>query len=139
MADPVRLARLLRSIADDLAYLTREADARAARRADPMWLRGVKYTFVTAIEGCVDVAQHVCATSGWGPPHDNGHAMLLLGEHQILPTDLAARMVLATGFRNVLVHDYIVVDDRVVTNRLGDLSDLRDFVSVVANEVLPGD
>jgi nicotinamidase-related amidase len=26
----------------------------------------VKYTFVTAIEACVDVAQHICATQGWG-------------------------------------------------------------------------
>jgi len=31
-----------------------------------MWLGGVKYTFVTAIEACVDVAQHICATEGVG-------------------------------------------------------------------------
>ena len=38
---------------------------------------GVKYTFVTAIEACVDVAQHICATEGWGPPTDNGDAVRL--------------------------------------------------------------
>jgi uncharacterized protein YutE (UPF0331/DUF86 family) len=40
----------------------KEPGASQERRQDPIWLRGVKYTFVTAIEACVDVAQHICAT-----------------------------------------------------------------------------
>jgi len=28
----------------------------------------VKYFFITAIEAAVDVAQHICAAEGWGPP-----------------------------------------------------------------------
>ena len=66
MVDEVRVLRLLRSISDDLAVLRAEASADPERRADPLWLRGIKYTFVTAIEACVDVAQHVCASKGWG-------------------------------------------------------------------------
>jgi uncharacterized protein YutE (UPF0331/DUF86 family) len=36
------------------------------------------------------------------------------------------------GFRNVLVHDYIRVDDSIVIDRLQALGDLEDFVSQVA-------
>jgi uncharacterized protein YutE (UPF0331/DUF86 family) len=36
------------------------------------------------------------------------------------------------GFRNVLVHEYIQVNDDVVVDRLKALSDLEDFVSQVA-------
>jgi hypothetical protein len=43
----------------DTAVLRQEAGASRERRRDPIWLRGVKYTFVTAIEACVDVAQHI--------------------------------------------------------------------------------
>lgn len=138
MIDPVRVRRLLRAVSDDLARLEREAAADEVRRADPMWLRGVKYTFVTAIEGCVDIAQHYCAAQGWGPPDDNGHAVRLLGEHGVLGTGLAAEMGRAVGFRNVLVHDYVGVDDSVVTARLGDVNDLRNFVRAVAAD-LSGD
>jgi uncharacterized protein YutE (UPF0331/DUF86 family) len=67
---------------------------------------GVKYTFVTAIEACVDVAQHICATEGWGPPADKGDAVGLLGEHGVLTLELAVSMRKAVGFRNVLVHDW---------------------------------
>ena len=102
------------------------------RRQDPIWLRGVKYTFVTAIEACVDVAQHICATEGWGPPTDNGDAVRLLGGHGVLTTELAISIRKAVGFRNVLVHDYIEVDDSIVVDRLKSLGDLEEFVRQVA-------
>jgi uncharacterized protein YutE (UPF0331/DUF86 family) len=132
MVDKGRVLRLLRAITDDTAVLRKEAGASHERRLDPIWLRGVKYTFVTAIEACVDVAQHICATEGWGPPADNGDAVRLLGEHGVLTADLATSVRKAVGFRNVLVHDYIEVDDSIVVGRLDSLSDLDDFVRQVA-------
>ncbi len=133
MVDEVRLLRLLRAVTDDLSFLRVEAGADEQRRADPIWLRGVKYTYVTAIEACVDAGQHVCAAQGWGPPRDNGHVMILLAEHRVLDADLAGRVRQAVGFRNILVHDYIDVDDAVVVARLADLSDLDDFVAALAH------
>jgi uncharacterized protein YutE (UPF0331/DUF86 family) len=130
--DEDRILRLLRSIADDTAVLRQEAEASAERRRDPIWLRGIKYTFVTAIEACVDVAQHICATEGWGPPADNGDAVRMLGEHGVLTAELATSMRKAVGFRNVLVHDYIEVDDEIVVGRLKSLGDLDEFVRQVA-------
>ena len=47
------------------------------------------------------------------------------------------RLRRAVGFRNVLVHDYIEVDDGVVLERLANLADLDDFVAVVAAWVVP--
>lgn len=132
VVDEVRVLRLLRSVTDDLAVLRDEVSADAARRADPLWLRGVKYTFVTAIEACVDVAQHICASEGWGPPRDNADAVRALGVHKVLPPELADRLSKAVGFRNVLVHEYVDVDDRIVLARLANPSDLADFVAAVA-------
>ena len=135
MVDEVRVLRLLRAVSDDLAVLKREETADSARRADAMWLRAIKYSFITAIEACVDIAQHVCASEGWGPPKDNGDAMRLLGEHGVISAGLAARMRQAVGFRNVLVHEYVDVDDAVVLARLEDLRDLENYVRAVAETV----
>lgn len=123
MVDKTRVLRLLRGVADDVGVLRREAAADQTRRADPMWLRGVKYTFITAIEASVDVAQHICAAQGWGPPADNGDAMKLLGKHGVLSVASADTMRKAVGFRNVLVHE----SDAVVVSRLADLSDFDVF------------
>jgi uncharacterized protein YutE (UPF0331/DUF86 family) len=132
VVDETRVLRLLRSVSDDVSVLQRESRANEARREDPIWLRGVKYTFVTAIEACLDVAQHICATEGWGPPTDNGDAIRLLGEHGVCTPALAGSIRQAVGFRNVLVHEYIRVNDDIVISRLKALGDLEDFVSQVA-------
>ena len=65
MVDEGRVLRLLRSIADDTAVLRQEVGASEERRQDPIWLRGVKYTFVTAIEACVDVVDRLKSLGGW--------------------------------------------------------------------------
>jgi uncharacterized protein YutE (UPF0331/DUF86 family) len=132
VVDEVRVARLLRAVTDDLSVLERESRAGVDRRSDPLWRRGVKYTFVTAIEACLDIAQHVCASEGWGPPADNADALRLLGDHGVITDALAVSMRRAVGFRNVLVHEYVRVDDAVVDARLEDLSDLEAFVRSVS-------
>lgn len=132
MVDETRVLRLLRSITDDLAVLRQADAADDLRRADPLFLRGVKYTFITAIEACVDVAQHLCAAQGWGPPADNGDALAILGRHGVLEPELAIRMRQASGFRNVLVHGYVQVDDQIVWARLHEPDDLDLFTRAVA-------
>lgn len=135
MVDETRVLRLLRSMTDDVSRLEAESGAPTARRSDPMWLAGVKYHFVTAIEAAVDVAQHICAAEGWGPPQTNGEALGILGSRGVVAGDLADRMRSAVGFRNVLVHEYVEVDDSVVLARLQDLADLRAFAGEVAGWV----
>ena len=62
MVDERRVRRLLQRIADDLAWLAeRRGGDRASLRADSDRLAALKYRFVTAIEGCINVAQHLCA------------------------------------------------------------------------------
>jgi uncharacterized protein YutE (UPF0331/DUF86 family) len=132
VADQVRVARLLRSIADSLVSLEREQSADADRRSDPLWLPGIKYLMVAAVEASIDIAQHICSTEGWGPPRDNGDAMTRLGERGVVTQAIAESMRQAVGFRNVLVHEYVDVDDGIVVARLADLRDLRAFTSSVA-------
>jgi uncharacterized protein YutE (UPF0331/DUF86 family) len=132
VVDETRLLRLLRAVADDLAVLRSAAAASPEERLNPLWLRGVKYTFVTAIEACIDVAQHICAAEGWGPPQDNADALALLGDHKVIDRQLAAQMRRAAGFRNVLVHEYVEVDDRIVLTMLNDPSDLDRFSRQIA-------
>lgn len=101
-----------------------------------MWMTGVKYSFVTAIEVVIDVAHHLCSQAGWGPPDDNGHAVELLAAHGVLDEHLARELRKASGFRNVLVHGYIDIDEGIVTSRLDALDDLREFSSQIATYLL---
>jgi uncharacterized protein YutE (UPF0331/DUF86 family) len=91
-------------------------------------LGNIKYLLITAIEGCIDAAQHACASERWGPPDDNASAMRVLAEHGVMERDLADAMVNAVGLRNVLVHEYRDVDDKRVLESLQRLTDIDRFV-----------
>lgn len=73
-ADPaarVRWEATTRKIYLDERERTERARAAAGRghvRAEPARLGHVEYLFVTLLEGCIDAAQHVCASEGYGPP-----------------------------------------------------------------------
>lgn len=127
MVDAIRMTRLLRSLDQGLASLSRRQDASSDERQDETWLLAVKYLFVTTIEACIDIAQHLCSTESLGTPSDNGDAIGRIGDAGIIETDTAKAMKSAVGFRNILVHEYIEVDDNIVVHRLQDHQDLRDF------------
>lgn len=133
MVDAERLRRLLQRVSDDLAVL--EAYASSSRtwvRDDPARLGHVKYLFITAIEGCIDAAHHVCASEGWGPPETNAEAFTVMARHRAIDAGLGQAMAGAVGFRNLLVHGYARVDDDRVVAFLDRVGDLSSFVSALA-------
>lgn len=95
-------------------------------------MAALKYVFVTAIEGCIDVAQHLCASEGWGPPQSNADAVRRLIRAGVVAHSVGASVASAVGFRNVLVHGYVDVDDARVAQFLDRLDDLAAFVAAVA-------
>lgn len=135
MVDEGRVSRLLRDISERTERLRAAASADAEQRGD-LWLDAVKYLFVTAIEGCVDVAQHVAASERWRAPDSNGDAIRLLAEHDVVTPEAAAAVASAVGFRNVLVHRYIDVDDALVVAALDELADFDAFVAQVSHWML---
>ena len=52
-----------------------------------------------------------------------------LAEHGLVDADLASRWATMIGFRNILVHEYMEIDRRLVhehlRERLGDFDELR--------------
>lgn len=131
MVDEVRVTRLLRSIDEGLASLARRDAASPDQRADETWLMAVKYSFITVIEACIDLAQHITSVENLGTPANNGDAMRRLGRAGVVSPEVADSMAKAVGFRNVLVHEYFEVDDDIVLSRLADHRDLHEFLHQV--------
>ena len=139
MVDEIRALRLLSRATNNVSLLLIEANADEAIRGQTTWLPGVKYLLQTAIEACMDVAQHICAASGWGVPNDNGQAMTILMKHRVIEASVEQAMRKAIGLRNVLVHEYVGVDDSIVLARIEDLSDIDAFASQVADWLAASD
>ena len=65
MVDQERVDRLLARVAEDLRELAGYRKRGAELLDDRTELAAAKYYFITAIEGCARVAQHLIAAEGW--------------------------------------------------------------------------
>jgi uncharacterized protein YutE (UPF0331/DUF86 family) len=81
-----------------------------------------------AVQICIDVGAHLIAELGLEAPSDYRGVFASL-RAEGLDEELAARLGDAAGMRNILVHDYLEVDDEAVWSALGRLDDLRRFAA----------
>ena len=128
VVDEGRVVRPLRDISDRTERL-RAACASDPSSRDDLWLDGVEYLLVTTIESCVDVAQHLASSENFGAPDSNAAALRELGSRGVIDQTLASDLALAVGFRDVLVHQYALVDDAIVLAASERLDDFDQFVS----------
>lgn len=77
---------------------------------DPILLNGILHLLQTAVEICLDAANHMIADEGWRSPASNRDAFQVLFEQNVLTDDLNKRCQNMAGFRNILVHMYEKVD-----------------------------
>ena len=134
MVDEARLLALLDRIGAELAHLHRAAARDAPSLLDDeVLLAAVKYRFIVAIEAAVDACRHVIASEGLPAPADYAGAFAVLGEAGFLPAEQVPALQAMARFRNLLVHGYARVDDRIVVellqHRLGDLAGFRRAVA----------
>lgn len=131
MVDPDRLRAILQRTSADVAALDRYARDRQEVRADVAKLGHTKYLFVTAAEGVVNAAQHVCASDDLGVPASNADAVRLLMQAGFVEPDVAERMMALVGFRNLLVHAYARIDDDRVVEHLADVDAIRRYIQAL--------
>jgi uncharacterized protein YutE (UPF0331/DUF86 family) len=132
MVDPERVDRLLARVSSDLVELALYRDRGQSLLSDSTALAAAKYHFITAIEGCARVAQHIVVSEGWPIAESNPDAIRELGRKHVVPEAVAGAVGRAVGFRDLLVHESAAVDDARVLDDLRRIQDLERFVSAVA-------
>jgi uncharacterized protein YutE (UPF0331/DUF86 family) len=89
-----------------------------------------------AVQLCVDIAAHLIADLEVTPPETMGSAFEALATAGVLDDTLATRLKKAVGFRNIAIHNYEVIDWRIVhaisMNQLGDFS---EFAGVIGSRL----
>ncbi|MFZ5640757.1 MAG: type VII toxin-antitoxin system HepT family RNase toxin [Bacillota bacterium] len=84
-----------------------------------------------AAQACIDITNHIIADKGYRTPQGYADGFAVLQEEGIISLDLAEKMKLVAGFRNILVHDYLEIDDKIVYASLQKLQDFKEFAESV--------
>lgn len=132
MVDPESIDARLEHLSDLLAESERiRAGGRAAYDATFRDRLAAQHAIQLAIQSCVDIGAHLIAELRLRMPDDYKGVFAVLREPLGLAPDLVEGLSAAAGMRNVLVHNYLEVDDDKVWDALGHLDDLRQFAAAV--------
>ena len=132
MADTEVVGRRLREIGRRLGALREIHDhGESVFLADPALQAQAERHLQLALQCTIDIALHILAEDTDRTPEDYGTALRELATVGVLDRDLADRLRLAAGLRNVLVHAYLDVDPTRIWTHLGRLGDLENFAQAV--------
>jgi uncharacterized protein YutE (UPF0331/DUF86 family) len=123
-----RLSKLL----DELSEI--RDDGRDAYHSSFRNRLATTHALQLAVQACLDIGAHLIAEEGLKMPDDYRGVFASLKSAGLEP-DLADRLGAAAGMRNVLVHEYLKVDDEAVWDALDHLEDLRLFSSFVEKQL----
>lgn len=99
---------------------------------NPVLLSSTKYNLIVAIQGCIDICNHIVAKKGGRAPEDYGDCFKLMAELGILGRDFAGRLAQMAKFRNLLIHLYWEVNnERVYQILIENLNDIENFLETI--------
>jgi uncharacterized protein YutE (UPF0331/DUF86 family) len=100
---------------------------------DPLVYGNAERYLQLAIQCVLDISNHIVADMRLSIPDDNRQLFELLVRHKILSRSLASTLTNMAGFRNVLVHEYLEIDRKLVFEVLEkNLGDFEKFIRAVA-------
>lgn len=100
---------------------------------DQMLIDAVERNLQLAIEAMLDIGEILIATLKLEKPQIHREVPLILAKEKIIPSALSKKLALAAGFKNILIHDYLAIDnDKVLKYLQEDLEDFNDFARHIA-------
>jgi uncharacterized protein YutE (UPF0331/DUF86 family) len=85
-----------------------------------------------SIQVCIDIANYIIARKRLQVPDEEGNLFLVLAEENITSTSLAQQMKGMVNFRNILVHEYLEIDNKIVHRNLTqNLNDFDEFAKSI--------
>ena len=135
MVDSALLAVKIAAVRDATARVRAVLPASAeVFVADRTAREVVTLNVFVAIQDCLDLAAHWLADAGWDMPGAYADVFTALARHAVIPQELATRLATAAAFRNLVAHQYGVLDwRRVYALAAADLGDLDTFCATLAD------
>lgn len=87
-----------------------------------------------ACEAVLDLAMYVVSNRKLGLPQNKREAFKLLEDDKIIDAQMSKNMQGMVGFRNIAVHDYKEIDEKILQDVIENhLNDLLEFARTILN------
>jgi uncharacterized protein YutE (UPF0331/DUF86 family) len=136
LVDPDRVAARLKRLGkliEDLEEIRTQGEANYL--AEHRVRMAAERQLELGVQICIDIGTQLVMERSVRAPENYADVFRAMAEADLLPRDLADRLSEAAKQRNLLVHLYMEIDDKLVFGSLESLDDLREFAKVVAGEI----
>ena len=99
---------------------------------DDVLKAAVERNVQVAIQSVLDICNHVVADMKLEVPDEEKQAFSIMAAHQLISFELAAKLGLMAGMRNVLVHEYLEIDyDRLYEVMTHNIADFEELIAAI--------
>jgi len=92
----------------------------------------ILFNLQMAVQNCIDIAAHVISDEELGVAGSTNEMFYMLQENGYLPLELTEKMVVAVGFRNLVVHEYGRIDlTKVYQIAQKDIDNLEEYLRAI--------
>ena len=82
--------------------------------ADEIMQSAVERNLQIIAQAIIDICTHLIAHNHWGSPKSYSDAVVVVANHKVIDSALADRLIHLVKLRNVLVHLYLKIDQKIV-------------------------
>lgn len=102
---------------------------------NPVKRRSIERSLEVALEAVLDIGRLIISLKNLHKPSDNTEVFDILAVDNILPKEFAKNIRGIGGMRNVLVHDYMIIDYKKVYKALQKIDELQKFVEYIVKAI----
>lgn len=95
----------------------------------------VRYGLLESIQVVIDIACKIASKYNLGNPKTYRACIELLQKHRYIDELLAKKVIAMVGLRNLLVHEYIEIDDEKLYRFLEYLEDFKEFAIQIQEHI----
>lgn len=92
---------------------------------------GLRYGIFETIQIIIDIANSIVAEKNLGTPKNYSEAISMLVSNSYIENELGKKIISMIGLRNLLVHEYGIIDIKKLYEYLNSLEDIRAFVNSI--------
>ncbi len=91
----------------------------------------LRYGLLETIQTVIDISCHLVSKYNLGNPASYSECIELLEKHSYIDNELKTRLIGMVGLRNLLIHEYVIIEVDKLYALLNDLGDFSMFAKKI--------
>lgn len=100
-----------------------------ASQTEIQW--SIRYGLMESIQIVIDIACHLCGQFNLGSPVNYGDCVRKVAQGGYIEPGLEQKLISTIGLRNLLIHEYTIIESGRLYDFLGQLEPFRQFIASV--------